>query len=81
MSDSVFRLVYRKPRPGSVLKNFDITEVTFNGERLNDIARVTLDVECEGTPILKLERAKFKTSPIVDNLHIDGYAKVEIVTE
>ena len=81
MAESVFRIVYGKPRDGGVLSNLDIGEVSFNGEALSDVARVVLNIVPDGTPKLRIERARQNVSPVLDNIHIDGYAKVEIVTE
>ena len=81
MGEAVFRIVYKKPRDGNVLSNFDIGEVSFNGEAVDDLTGVELYIHVDGAPKLKLIRMAKSTCPVLDDVHIDGWARVEIVTE
>ena len=79
MGGSVFRLIYRKREPhddGSekILNNFDIMEVSFNGESLSCVKRGKFEFDADGIPLLTLEI-------LPTDIEIDGEAIVRIATE
>ena len=81
MSESGFRIVYRKPENGSALSNMDIGEVSLGGESITDLTDVELDIRVDGVPTLRLTRLGKLTYPILDSVHVDGWVRVQIITE
>ena len=81
MNEDTFRIVYKRPEDGEPLRNLDIGEVSLNGEPITDLVDVELDIRPTGIPVIRLTRAKDLMYPTLKHVHIDGYAKVEIVTE
>ena len=71
MADSVFRIVYQKPKPGETLWNGGIKEVSYNGERMACVNRGKFRFDADGIPLLTLEL-------MVTDIEIDGKADVEM---
>jgi hypothetical protein len=81
MSEAALRIVYRKPRDGNVLQNLDISEVSMGGEIITDLVGADLNIRADGVPKLTLTRMARKVCPVLDSINVDGWFRVEIVTE
>lgn len=72
--ESGFRLIYTGRDAGTVLCGMDVSEISYNGMRLDHVTNVEFHANSDGLPRLVLTMT-------VENIEIGGPAEIEIVTE